>query len=371
MTQFKFNQGTHCIAFFVTPHGYGHAARASCVMEAMLEINPSIRFEIFTKVPEWFFKQSISRPFGYHSLLTDIGIVQKSPLSEDLPETIRSLDRFLPFDNIVVKSISGILKQMRCEMVISDIAPLGIAVAKEAGIPSVLIENFTWDWIYKEYSTIECGFDKHIKYLKSCFAQADYHIQTEPICKLAVNSDFTSGPISRKVRLPSKEVRLKLGVRPDSKLILITMGGISEEFTFLNKLMNLKDINFIIPGDFEKQTVSENLILLPKQSEFFHPDLVNASDVVICKAGYSTVAEVYCSGVPSGYVIRDRFRESEVIDDYVGKNMKGIPITETEYNDHTWISKIEELLTIPRMERNGPTGADETAGFICELESKW
>ena len=72
--------GDQSIAYFISPHGYGHAARAAGVMEAVHELNPSIRFEIFTKVPSWFFDDSSSGNFGYHSLLTDIGLVQRTPL---------------------------------------------------------------------------------------------------------------------------------------------------------------------------------------------------------------------------------------------------------------------------------------------------
>ena len=38
--------------------------------------------------------------------------------------------------------------------------------------------------------------------------------------------------------------------------------------------------------------VEKNLILLPHHSVFFHPDLVNASDAVVGKLGYSTLAAV-------------------------------------------------------------------------------
>jgi hypothetical protein len=69
---------THRIAYFITPHGYGHAARASAVMAAVHQINAAVRFEIFTQVPEWFFQDSLSGPYGHHALLTDIGLAQKT-----------------------------------------------------------------------------------------------------------------------------------------------------------------------------------------------------------------------------------------------------------------------------------------------------
>ena len=36
-------------------------------------------------------------------------------------------------------------------LVIADAPPLGIAAGKAAGRPTVLLGNFTWDWIYAAY----------------------------------------------------------------------------------------------------------------------------------------------------------------------------------------------------------------------------
>ena len=86
-----------CLAYFISPHGYGHAARAAAVMEAIHQRRPDTRFEVFTLVPAWFLADSLTAPFSYHPLLTDIGLVQKNSLIEDLPQTLRRLDDFLPF----------------------------------------------------------------------------------------------------------------------------------------------------------------------------------------------------------------------------------------------------------------------------------
>ncbi|MBC2715495.1 MAG: hypothetical protein HF978_09310 [Desulfobacteraceae bacterium] len=51
------------IAYFVTFHGFGHAARASAVMNAIYARWPFVHFEIFTQTPEWFFKDSLLMSF--------------------------------------------------------------------------------------------------------------------------------------------------------------------------------------------------------------------------------------------------------------------------------------------------------------------
>lgn len=133
------------IAYFITSHGFGHAARAVSVMSALAEKRPQVAFDIFTTVPEWFFSDSLVAPFTLHAILTDIGLVQQNPFQEDLPETLRCLDAMLPFEEALIENLASQLQRTHCRLVLCDIAPLGIAAALKAGIPSVLVENFTWD----------------------------------------------------------------------------------------------------------------------------------------------------------------------------------------------------------------------------------
>jgi len=139
------------IAYFVSAHGFGHATRAAAVMAAVHALDPAICFEVFTAAPEFLFRASLTGPFVYHHGLTDIGLVQRSALVEDPPATLARLDDFLPFDEFLLRSWADWLGRLECELVICDIAPLGLAVAELAGLPSVLIERSAGDWIYDSF----------------------------------------------------------------------------------------------------------------------------------------------------------------------------------------------------------------------------
>jgi hypothetical protein len=366
------------IAYFITPHGYGHAARASAVMAALQELDPTVGFEIFTKVPHWFFEQSLPGAFGYHSLLTDIGLAQKTPLLEDLPETVRRLEKLLPFDTSLIGELADLMHRLECQLVICDIAPMGIAVARQAALPSLLIENFTWDWIYQGYVSEAPDLDRFIPYLHQLFAAADYHIQTEPAHRWRP-PDLVTLPVSRKLRAPAGHIRRKLGIPDQAQAVMITMGGIPGHYDFLERLPRQDDLYYIIPGmDREEQNhlnpavagagpTRGNFVLLPHHSDLFHPDMVNASDAVLGKAGYSTLAEVYYAGVPFAYILRPRFRESGVLKAYMERHMRGLPVPGTHLRNGRWASVIEELLAAPRLRRSEVHSADQAARFIYDL----
>jgi len=366
MTRSSRKLGNHQVACFISPHGFGHAARAAGIMAALHEINPSIRFDIFTTVPSWFFQSSLCRPFTYHSLVTDIGFIQKTPLQEDLDKTLHCLNNFLPFDHSQISSLGQLTKGLGCELIMCDIAPMGIVVAKEAGVPSVLVENFTWDWIYQEYTSFDAQIEKHVTYLRSLFHAADHHLQTEPVCRYRA-ADLTALPISRKVRTPAGQIRKELGLPSDGKVVMITMGGIRQHYAFIDELANQRDVHFVVPGGSQSMEIRDNVVLLPYHSDFFHPDLINACDAVVGKLGYSTLAEVYHAGVPFGYISRPSFPESEILTAYVEREMSGIAIEEIEFQAGTWTSHLHDLLALPRIQRSGPNGAEQVARFVHAL----
>ncbi len=338
-------------------------------MASLREIGPSIAIEIFTTVPEWFFVDSIGAAFEYHSKITDVGLIQKNPLHADLAKTIEQLNCFFPFNSSQIREMADEIGRLGCDLVVCDISPMGIAVAQEAGLPSVLVENFTWDWVYQEYLDLDSRLMPHISYLRSLFDAADHHVQTEPVCRPSSKAVLTTLPVSRRARSCPEDIRKRLGVPPGSRLVMVTMGGIPVDYDSMGELTISQDTHFVIPGGRNSKEISNNLIFLPHHSRFFHPDLINASDAVVGKVGYSTLAEVYHGGVPFGYIKRSRFQESEILAGYIRDHMNGIPIEEEEFQAGTWVRRLSDLLACGRICRGGPNGAEQIARFLHTLLS--
>ena len=337
-------------------------------MAALQDLDPSLSCDIFTTVPHWFFAESLRGPFTYESLLTDVGFVQKTPLLVDLRETVLRLNAFFPLHRSRIRPLADEIRRRGCRMVVCDIAPMGIATAREAGVPSVLIENFTWDWMYEGYLEEAPQMERHILYLRRLFESVDFHIQTVPLCS-PKNRDITTLPISRKPRTSPRAVRKELGIPLDAKMVMITMGGIPARFPFLEQLEAHGDVSFVLSGGSDQARSHKNLVLLPQHSAFFHPDLVHASDVVIGKAGYSTIAEVFFAGIPFGYVPRKGFRESAVLESFIRKEMHGASLDEEAFHEGAWLQKLPGLLDLAPIERKGPRGADQAARFIYDILS--
>jgi hypothetical protein len=191
-----------------------------------------------------------------------------------------------------------------------------------------------------------------------------YHIQANPICDEDPSADLTVNPISRKPRQNGSMIRKQLGIDSDRPLVFITTGGAGYDDLPWKSFLKYFDITFLIPGPFKKVFYRDNVIGLPVKSEFFHPDLIDASNAVIGKVGYSTVAEVYHSGVPFGYIPHSSQRESEALEKFIVENMPASRIDEKAFRHGRRLHELGNLLTLKRIGRTEKNGAEQVAQWI-------
>ncbi len=361
------NKPSHCFAFFVTPHGFGHASRAVAVAESLVQRLPTCQFKFFTTVPEHHIAASI-KDFSYQTLDCDVGLMQTDALTTDLPKTVQRLNTFLPFDSNQVQRLVTYLQYQCCMAVISDISPLGLEVARVAELPSVLIENFTWDWIYQSYALRHPQMRKHADYLSPIFDRADLHLQCQPLCQTKSRGMLTS-PVGRRFQKDPATVRDQLGLSPWTKMVFFSMGGTPHSLPDLEALgKRYGDIHFVIAGHCPTQLTAPNIHLLPINSPLFHPDLIRAANVVIGKAGYSTIAEVYRAGVPFGYFSRPGDPEMPPLLSFLEDEIQGIHFTDNDYQTNGWLDHLPALLSMPHIDRSREqNGADQCADAIAQL----
>jgi UDP:flavonoid glycosyltransferase YjiC (YdhE family) len=349
------------VACFVTGHGMGHATRLCALLQALEALAPEASYEIFTSVPAWVFTHSLQAPFRLHPLRVDIGLAQRTPFEEDLPETLRQLAGLLPYADDLVAQAARAVQEAGCKFVLCDIAPLGILVAERVGIPSVLVENFRWDWIYAGYLDCYPQIQRYIDYLGELFTRATIHLQTEPLCDPSPRAARVVPPISRAVRTPAQAIRRQIGASPGKKVVLVTSGAAADPTIFAARARKFPDLFFVFPDDVPDLQHTPNGVRLPRR--FYHPDLVNASDAVVGKAGYSTLAEAYSAGALFAYVGRSRFRESAVLGEFIRKEMGGFEIP-GEWQALAWLPELDRRLAGHVRTERGENGAWQAARLI-------
>lgn len=352
------------IAYFVSSHGFGHAARSCAVIDYLIQIDPKLHVDIYSETTREFFVSSLTGNIDYFSCKTDVGLLQLSPLLCDIEGSFQVIDKFLKFDSNHLQQLANHLKTRQIDLVICDISPLGLVVAEKSGIPSLLIENFTWDWIYEDFVSGWPQYHQLIKKLERINTTASWRVRAKPVCGDIPQAHKLVDPLSRKPRKAVSVIRYELGIRENEKLVLLTQGGIPGETQFLNNLKEMKGIRFMVTGAKENRR-EDNILLLKNDASTYLPDFLNASDAVIGKVGYSTVAEVWRAGLPMMYFTRESFRESASLATFIDHNMNGIGLSEKDYDRGVWLDDIKRLLSFRRLPPTLPdSGLHDIGKFI-------
>ncbi len=213
-----------------------------------------VHYKIVSTAPTWFFAESLTASYTLYPLQTDVGLAQHDALREDLDQTLEQLHAFYPLQPELLDQLAALFAD--CQLVLCDIAPVGIAAAAQARkqygaeVRSVLLENFTWDWIYQPYLASHPEFADIIHYLQELYSQADYHVQAEPVCAPG-KVDLLAPPIARAACTCGQtrtEIRQMLALQEENKVVLVTMGGIEGTELPLDRMRACQDFCFVVPG---------------------------------------------------------------------------------------------------------------------------
>ncbi|KAJ6373385.1 hypothetical protein OIU76_027678, partial [Salix suchowensis] len=138
-------------AYYVTGHGFGHATRVVEVVRNLILAGHDVH--VVTGAPDFVFTSEIQSPRLFiRKVLLDCGAVQADALTVD---RLASLEKYSetavkPRESILATEIEW-LNSIKADLVVSDVVPVACRAAADAGIRSVCVTNFSWDFIYAEY----------------------------------------------------------------------------------------------------------------------------------------------------------------------------------------------------------------------------
>jgi hypothetical protein len=339
------------------------------VLATLHEARPEVEITLWTTVPRWFFAESLGFPFDYRELVCDVGLVQRNAVEEDLAATLDRLDEFWSESKgrgFQRRDLVEALARSGAAAVLCDISPLGLLLARDAGLPSILLENFTWDWIYEGLIDREPRFAPWVERLRGLFALAGLHLQAEPVCAPKAQAVVVP-PIARRPRSTRAAVRERLGIAAERAMVLVSFGGVEGELAEPRSWTIPSGVELVVPGGAAQEERVGRLTLLPHHTPLYHPDLVVASDLVVGKLGYSTVAEAVAAGSRVAYLPRPGFREHAVLADFVHKHVPARELAREEFVSGAWLAGLTELLAAPRGASGAAGGAARAAEEIAEM----
>jgi hypothetical protein len=356
------------IVFYITGHGFGHASRQIEIINAVYALAPDARVVVRTSAPRWLFEKTLRGPAVVQHAATDTGAIQLGALEIDVPATIREAAAFHadPIAETRIDDEVRALKAVGARLVVGDVPPLAFAAAARAGVRSIAISNFTWDWIYEGYSEELVHAPWLIERLRSWYAQADEAWLLPMAGGFAGMKKTTALPfVARHARHARADVRRRLRLPADEPLMLISFGGYTaNELDPARAATTLTAARIVVtsaaPDSFPPGTIGihEDAVY---GSGLRYEDLVSAVDIVLTKPGYGIVSECIANHTRLLYTSRGRFREYEV---FVEEMPRALPcqfIPRDDLAAGRWQDATAKLLAQPAVTAPPTNGAAAAA----------
>jgi hypothetical protein len=363
------------VVFYVSGHGFGHATREVEIINAAARRRPDLRFIIRTSVPRWIFEASSLVPLDVQPLETDTGVVQIDGLRLDEEETARQAARFhRDFDARVAEEAAW-LAASRASLVVGDIPPLAFAAAARAGVGSVAIGNFTWDWIYEGYPGFADAAPGVAALIRDAYARATralrlpLHGGFAPMA--AVTSDIAL--VARRSQRGRDAARRALGLGDRELVALASFGGYGLDLPYAEIARRGPFTLLVTPHETRDGAGGGGRLrrVTPQARRtggLCYEDLVAAADVVVGKSGYGIVSECIANGTALLHAPRGRFVEQEVFLEKMPRVLRCRAIPEDDLRAGRWEDAIAAFLAqAPPPERLALDGADAAAAVIDSL----
>ena len=319
------------IAFYISGHGLGHATRDIELINEIVRQRDDVRIEVRTSVASWVFGRIRGSGVHVEPCETDTGMVQFDSLGHDVEETARCAAAFYRDFGPRVAAECARLREIDARLVIGDAPPLAFAAARAADLPSVLVANFTWDWIYAFYPEFESLAPGVVETIAAAYAPAARALRLpisggfESVAAVTEDVPF----IARRSTRDPADTRRVLGIAPSQRLVLSSFGG----------------FGVTLPAD---QLAASGLTVigptrLPPEG-LQYEDLVAAADLVVSKPGYGVVSECVAARKPLLYTSRGRFAEYDVMVAEMPRMLRCRYIEQADLLAGNWHDGIEALL---------------------------
>jgi hypothetical protein len=364
------------IVWYISGHGFGHASREIEIINEIRDRRPGLPIVIRTAAKRWIFDLTLRSAVDVQAADCDTGVVQIDSLRLDEGETVRRAGAFYRDLDARVHAERRLIESLKARLVVGDVPPLAFAAAHAAGVASIAIANFTWDWIYAGYDPASYGFPDLVTTVRDATALATRFVRM-PLCggfEMAPPGAACDIPlVARRSTRDPLDTRRALGLPLDRKLVLLSFGG--------HGLKGLSPAAFeafgddfvaVLTGHLEMSEAARQsrrgVVEFDEQALYDggwrYEDLVAAVDVVATKPGYGIIAECAAHQTAILYTSRGHFVEYDVLVREMPRYVRSHFIPQDALFSGQWRPHLEQLLAQPLPPRADVSGAAAAADLI-------
>ena len=353
----------------ISSHGYGHAAQVVPVLNELGRQVPGLRAMLRTQVPSSFFANRLTLPYQLSLMPQDVGCIQEDPLTIDIDRTWLEHVRFHGSWEDRLGAEVEALRAANPALVLSDIAPLAIAAARQAGIRAMALGSLSWDVILEPYLSRDARARQEqgrlLAQIRQAYGGAELMIRLSPglpMPAFPVVKDI--GPIINPVMPQRAALREALGATAQDRIALVAFGGIPLTALPIARMEAMDGWRFLVSGpvpDGCRRTRSAEGL------PFSFGAAMISGDVILTKPGYSTIVEAVRHRVPVCYVRRYNFADEQGLVDYLHRYGRGTELGRDAFLAGQWEDGLTSALHLPPASEVAPepNGAAEAASLLA------
>ena len=252
--------------------------------------------------------------------------MQIDALTLDEADTIRRASAF--HSDLVTRAASEtrVLRELGAGLIVGDIPPLAFAVGGAAGIPSIGLGNFTWDWIYADYPRVRLA-PSLLPAIRAAYAKASMALRL-PMCGgFESFSNVKDIPfIARHATHTREQVCKTLKLPADKPIVLASFGGYGLPGLDTDALAKFKKYTVVTTANLPLGRARKEMPTAERKGSFIsvneeamydagvrYEDLVGAAEVVVTKPGYGIISECIANDTAMLYTSRGHFPEYDVL----------------------------------------------------------
>jgi hypothetical protein len=362
------------VAFCISGHGFGHASRQVEVINAFGALRPDQPIHVFTRASRWLLDRTIRVPVTIAEQAVDSGAIQRDSLLLDIPATLHAAAHFEASADVTAAALAREFAQRGVQVVVCDAPAMPCTAAHLAGIPAILLANFSWDWIYEDFIADHSGYADLPARLGERYAHADAVWRLPMAGGFATVRTTLDFPwIARRSRRDASDVRRLVGASDGRPLILISFGGYGVADMSLAHHAGAPYRLVLSSGaDHAPNDAPADALQLDRDTLDDHglryEDLVAACDIVVSKPGYGIVSECVANDTALLYTDRGRFREYPVMVERMPHVLRCHYLSNAALAAQRWDEEVEALLAQPAPpERPLVNGGDVAAGMLSAM----
>jgi hypothetical protein len=352
---------TRHIVVDVSANGFGHLAQIAPIVTALSELTPGLKLTLRTEVDPKICGQFLKVPFEMGPAPPDPNMRMRGPLDVDVEGLFSDYQALVADWDKVVAGDAAVLKSIKPDLVITNIAVASVASAKMAGVPVAAICSLNWADIFAAYCGTEGEVGEIYRHLTDAYAKADRFIQLAPHMPMAwLPAAQSVGPVARR----GEDRRGALeAAKPARHYVLASMGGIPGMHNQV-PLPRLDGVVWVVPQEWQTE---RDDILSRKGLGIPFIDLMRSCDAIVTKAGYGGVTESAVNGTRILYTERTNWCETPMLEAWMEEHCTAQRVERDVMEAGDYGADLAALLDMPAPAPPKRSGIEEAVEVLQSI----